>query len=188
MKKSILFLFLIFGLVFSTSGTTTMQWPESAFFVFSSAETTSYDDAILISGNPLEYFDISLEPWNAPAWCANYIDMGEASLDSLQTPPSSGYSDDVQGFFGCDYVQQGHAYWIKTREGDYAKVKITEAVYLGVDPENGNTNRITFNWVYLGGGGTTGGDSGKDNENNGFCPVSISLILLSFASLFIIRH
>lgn len=191
MKKIFLFFILVFSLSFaSTTGTTTMQWPNSAYFLFSTGETESYDAALLVSDNPPEYYDISLEPWVEPGWCTNFIDMGEVSLDSLETPPTSGYNDDELGFLSCEYVEQNHVYWIKTRDGEYAKVKITEAVHLGSDPDYGNVNRITFDWVYLGGFGTSTTEGGSKNDNNddGFCPISTSLVLLSMLSLFTIKH
>ncbi|PIT84348.1 hypothetical protein COU37_03695 [Candidatus Micrarchaeota archaeon CG10_big_fil_rev_8_21_14_0_10_45_29] len=171
---------LLSPLLFASSGTTTMTWTNSAFFKFSEGKTTPYSNAISAHDDPSAYYDISLEPWDAPAWCANYIDMGEVSLDSLKNPPLSGYNDDNMGFIDCDYVQSGHAYWIKTREGKFAKVKIKNAQHLGTG-DDGNINTISFSWEYY--------------ENMGIskppsaCPLAVSIISLAlFASCACIKR
>ncbi|MDD2655312.1 MAG: hypothetical protein PHQ80_01450 [Candidatus ainarchaeum sp.] len=175
--KSVLALMAVMALAFSAAGTTTMQWPGSAFFRFSDGAPVSYDAAIAAGGDVQAEYDIALEPWNRPAWCTNFIDMGEVELESLAAPPQSGYNDDTQGFMDCTDVEAGHAYWIKTRDGKYAKVKVMEATYLGTDPTHGNMNRITFDWVYQGQGGGGG--------NAGCLPAA--LIAMALGALFIWR-
>lgn len=181
MKKVFLLFTLFFSLISTASATMTMQWPESAYFLFSAGQTTSFDEAIEDYPDPIEHFDISLEPWNEPAWCTNYIDMGEISLDSMgDDPPTSGYSYETVSYYTCDYVLENHAYWIKTVDGNYAKIKIVEAVHIGSDPEYGNINRIKFNWYYYGSSeGTSGGSKSADDE---VCTLPTSLVLLAMLS------
>lgn len=146
----------------------------SAYFKFSSGETKSYDYVTSQEVSP-ESFDIALEPWNKPGWCTNFIDMGNVPLDSLTTPPTSGYNDDVKGYIDCVDVQQGRSYWIKTRDGKYAKLRVTDAKYLGKDSTYGHMNRVTFEWIYLG-AGTGGGGDNTGGSNT--CLSSLGLILL----------
>jgi len=179
--RKLLLILLTTGLVFSSSGTTTMQWPGSAYFNFSSG-AKSYDYVTSHRENP-ESYDIALEPWNKPGWCTNFIDMGDVPLDSLATPPASGYNDDIKGYIDCVDVQQGHSYWVKTRDGKYAKLKVAEAKYLGNDPEYGHMNRVRFEWIYLGNGTEGGGNNGGSNLS--LCPSSVALILLLGATLLV---
>lgn len=183
MKKLFLFLILFSGLVLASSGTTTLKWPDTAYFTFSKG-TVSYEDGLKVSDDPTKVFDILLEPWTAPAWCANYIDAGTVDFDSMSTPPTSGYNDDVQGFADCDYIQVGHSYWIKTRDGEYAKVYVASAEFLGADPEHGNTNTVTFKWVYYGKETSGGFKPDASSINLKDCKLPISLILLSLLGLF----
>lgn len=176
MFKMFIAMLLVLGLVFSSSGTTTLQWPNSAYFNFYPGETISYDE--YLASNPTEdpsaIYDIALEPWDKPGWCANHIDMGAVNLDSLEYPPSSGYSDDELGFADCSYIEQGHAYWVKTRDGKYAKIKVIEATHLGVDDTYGHINKVTFSWEYYGVTGTSGNGGGDGEVQT--CP-SIMMIL-----------
>ena len=183
MKKIFLFLILFFGLVLASSGTTTLKWPDTAYFTFSKG-TVSYEEGIKVSDDPTKVFDILLELWVAPAWCANSIDLGKVDFDSMSTPPTSGYIDDVSGFANCDYVQVGHSYWIKTRDGEYAKVYITNAEYLGVDPEDGNMNTVTFKWVYYGDKSSGAFKPDASSINLKDCNLSLSLIVLSLLGAF----
>lgn len=180
MLKNLFSFIVVFGILFASSGLTTLEWPDSAHFKFSTAQTFSYDDYLASGTNqdPTDMYDIVLEPWDQPAWCANRIDMGNVPLSSLTIPPTSGYSDDVLGFADCDYVNEGHAYWIKTRTGAYAKVKVTEAVHLGSTDADGNINRITFEWNYL-----TDGTS----DNLICCPASVVLPGLILAGFLLSR-
>ncbi len=146
MLKYFILSILLLGTIFANTITTTLQWPDKAYFNFASNEVVSYDEYLASNPtqDPSEIFDIALEPWDEPAWCANRIDMGNVALSSLTIPPTSGYSDDILGFADCGYVEEGHTYWIKTRDGNmaYAKVKVTEAVHIGVDDTYGNINKI----------------------------------------------
>jgi hypothetical protein len=170
--KRLLALLVVLGVLSAASGTAVMQWPDSAFFRFSDPEPVSQAEALAAAADPQAYYDVSLEPWDRPAWCTNFIDAGEAGLSSLAVPPLSGYNDDVKGYMDCTGVAAGHAYWIKTRDGKYAKVKVTEARYLGVDPTNGNVNKVVFNWEYPAGSEAPGG-----------CCAPAALILVLFGML-----
>ncbi|MFH2106727.1 MAG: hypothetical protein ABII22_05695 [Candidatus Micrarchaeota archaeon] len=179
--KRILALLLVLGIVFSTSGTTTLLWPDATLFKFSEGTATSHSTV----QNP-ESYDISMEPWNKPAWCTNHIDMGKVSLESMTTPPTLGYNDDVHGFMDCTEIIEGHAYWIKTRDGKYAKVKVKEAKFIGLGPD-GNINRVVFEWEYLGEGKTSTPKTPGDGTENP-CPLSIGFAALASASLFIFKR
>jgi len=185
MRKLILVLF-IFGLAFSaSSGTTTMQWPGTAAFKFSDGQPVSIAVAQQ-EIDPQAVYDIIIEPWNKPAWCVNYLDTGVVKLDDLNLPSTSVFSDDGQGFLGCSEVLSGHAYWIKTRTGKIAKVKVTSAQYLGVDPKNGHTNKIVFDWVYYGDGLPSNAPSKDSNTIGGSenlpCVMTIVFLLLPFGA------
>lgn len=188
--KWIFLLLVLAGLLFSSSGTTTMQWPNTAYFIFATQELTSYDEIKDLEMDPTMVFDISLEPWNEPGWCTNYIDMGTVSLDSLTDPPMSGYNDDVMGFADCAYVEEGHAYWIKTRNDNFAKVKITEAVHVGIDPEHGHINRISFDWVFFGDDrtGGTSGDPVHGETTTSYGCFSMFIILITAGLMFIVKR
>lgn len=133
-----------------TSDTTTLIWPDKAAFNFRDGKAISFDKALEKSDNIHEAFDITLEPWTYPGWCTNFIDMGKVSLDSLTSPPTSGYNDDELAYNSCEEVEEGHAYWIKTRNGKFAKVKVNLAEFIGASDE-GNVNKVVFDWEYLGG-------------------------------------
>lgn len=184
LKKIFLVLLLVFAVVFATGGTATLEsgTGKKSCFMFA-------DGVASVPGADPSKCDIAVEPWTYPGWCTNYIDVGTVSLDSMTSPPTTGYNDDAKGYIDCQKVEANHAYWIKTRDGKYGAVKVTEATYVG-SQSTGNLNKVTFDWVYLGAGtGNGSGDGtitpvkkpgdGKKPDENCYCTPAAFILLLA---------
>lgn len=103
-------------------------------------------------------YDFAIEPWQnwyghsgvTPAvqgydGIDNLVqDMGAVGLASVTTAPETGYSPD-------NYAQAGHVYVIKCRDGNYAKIRITNITFTaGEYPAT-----VQFDWVYQPNGSRT---------------------------------
>ncbi len=106
---------------------------------------TVFSDDEMMSDNYFDYeqLDIIVEPWDQPAWCANYVDLA-GTFEKVKTIPTSGYFDDGKDYQDCDYVEQG-VYAIKTRDGNYAVVEITDTEHYNMT-EGGFRNRVMLNY------------------------------------------
>lgn len=126
--------------------------------------------------------DVMVEPWDQPGWCGNFYDAGAVAFDSVVTAPSEGYLWDVQGFEDCKYVNSSHIYIFKTREGKYAKVKITDAQHRDTSP--GFENTITFTYVYQDDGSTDLAYRG----NTGMCLPGFLVAFVAVSALLVSKY
>ncbi|MDP3948502.1 MAG: hypothetical protein Q8Q17_00980, partial [bacterium] len=88
--------------------------------------------------NPSGDFDFY---WNDDGFFASsgggLIDLGAKSLDSISSVPANGYSSQKIN------AQTGHAYAVKTRNGNYAAVEVIDIVSGWYQAQN-----INFKWKY----------------------------------------
>jgi len=91
-------------------------------------------------------WDLIVEPWyNGRAGiCGNWVQTSEGSLDSVTTPPASGYISDVAGYQDCQEVDGGMVLVFKLKDGTYAKAMLTKVE----KDAQGCVTSVTMSYVY----------------------------------------
>lgn len=166
---------LLIGLCFASikSGQATLSTNEDIAIVLSTGQIYTAEEDV-----EFQKTDILIEPWERPAWCANYLRI-QGNFSTISSVPSSGgYFDEVNKGPGCSYVEEG-LYALKTRDGKYAVVEVLDASQRGFSDKYINT--ITFRYKLQTDGSTNVLASGS-NEEKAKC---LGSILTALSALFL---
>ncbi|MEM4367285.1 MAG: hypothetical protein QW035_04125 [Candidatus Anstonellales archaeon] len=179
MMRSILIATLLIAICFADikTGQLNLRTDEDIGIILSTGQTYSAEDNV-----GFQDVDILLQPWDRPAWCANYLKI-QGNFDSIAAVPSSGgYFDELNKGAGCDYVEEG-VYAIKTRDGKYALVEILEASQLGFSKQY--INSITIKYKLQTDGTTSMLPKNARREEGSFCSGAImaAMGIVLFASI-----
>lgn len=112
---------------------------EHYFFDFSKGGTTTdFNNGDLFFNN---YGDI-MEECNNAGVCVGLI-ASSKDFDDMITPPTSGWDD----YTDQNYATPGNKFWVKTLEGNYGKIEITD--FYNRTSNDLTTYYVSFNWGYL---------------------------------------
>lgn len=104
------------------------------FFDFSDGKTTtSFDDGDIFFNHFGDIMGECSNTWNT---CAEIKEETALSFNSMTKTPTSGYEGGI-----IEGAETGKRYWIKTLEGNYAKIELT---YVSEDK-----SIVSFKWGYL---------------------------------------
>ncbi|MEA3430741.1 MAG: hypothetical protein U9R08_05690 [Nanoarchaeota archaeon] len=119
-----------------TTGSDTLSVGEDHdFFDFSVGDNTAdFNDGDIFFNS---FGDIMGECIDQGATCAEIKEETSDSFDEMTDAPSSGYEGYAEG------IEDGKKYWVKTLEGDYAKLEITD-----LDTSGDDITSVSFKWGY----------------------------------------
>jgi len=107
---------------------------EHVFFDFSKGKTTSdFNDGDIFANS----FGDLMGECNQEQVCAELKKESTLSFNSMLNPPSSGYNGAYES------LDEGDLFWVKTLEGDYGKLEITD-----VDKSGEFITSVSFKWGY----------------------------------------